>query len=127
VTQKYSDVVNGVTFAGTQTEYCSGRQWNIGEAMSPIGMQWNFLPRRYLQPILAFDAGYMYSTRPIPIGGAGSFNFTFDFRGGFELFRSSTRSLRVEYSYHHISNKDSAMQNPGIDNGVFHVSWVFGW
>jgi hypothetical protein len=126
IAQTYFNVENGVTYAGTQTEYCSGRQWTVGEAMSPIGMQWNFLPRRYLQPILAGHAGYMYSTRPIPVAGAGSFNFTFDFRGGFELFRSSTHSFRVEYSYHHISNKDSAIENPGIDNGVFHVSWVFG-
>ncbi len=33
---------NGVTYSGTLTYACSGRRWTIGEAMSPIGMQWNF-------------------------------------------------------------------------------------
>ncbi|MGD0631952.1 MAG: hypothetical protein ABR987_21690, partial [Terracidiphilus sp.] len=57
----------GVTFAGTQTMICSGRQWNIGEAISPVGFQWNFLPRRKLQPLFIGHGGYMYSTKPIPI------------------------------------------------------------
>jgi opacity protein-like surface antigen len=122
----YNYTVAGVTYSGTQTDTCQGRQWTIGEAFAPAGMQWNFLPRRKLQPIVAAHGGYMYSTRAIPTVNAGSFNFTFDVGAGFELYRTHSHSYRVEYRYHHISNHDTADDNPGIDNGVVQLSWVFG-
>jgi opacity protein-like surface antigen len=102
------------------------RRWVIGEAISPIGFQWNFMPRHKLQPIVTGHGGYMYSTQPIPTSDAGSFNFTFDIGAGFELYRSKGRSIRAEYRYHHISNHNTADTNPGIDNGVFQVTYSFG-
>ena len=117
---------NGVTYSGTETFSCSGRRWTIGEAMSPIGMQWNFQPRRKTQLFLTGHGGYMYSTKPIPVLNAGSFNFTFDFGAGFELYRSRTKSIRAEYRYHHISNHGTAQENPGIDSGLIQVTYAFG-
>jgi opacity protein-like surface antigen len=117
---------NGDTFAGTETYACSGRRWTIGEAIAPVGFQWNFEPRRRLEPFLSAHGGYMYSTRPIPLNGAGSFNFTFDFGAGLELYHSHAQSIRAEYRIHHISNNETAYENPGIDNGVLQVSWTFG-
>lgn len=126
VTYSYSTTVNGVTYSGTETYSCYGRQWTIGEAMSPIGMQWNFQPRRKMQPFVDGHGGYMYSTRPIPIAGAGSFNFTFDVGAGIELYRSKAQSVRFEYRYHHISNHGTANVNPGIDNGIFQLTYAIG-
>ena len=117
---------NGVTYSGTLTYSCSGRRWTMGEAMSPIGFQWNFLPRHKTQPFLIGHGGYMYSTQPIPIIQAGSFNFTFDLGAGFEVYRSRTRSIRIEYRYHHISNHNTAQENPGIDSGLFQATYAFG-
>jgi opacity protein-like surface antigen len=116
----------GVTYIGTETFACSGRRWTIGEAMSPVGFQWNFLTHRKMQPFFIGHGGTMYSTQPIPLPEAGSFNFTFDLGAGVELYRNKTRSIRAEYRYHHISNHDTAMENPGIDNGLFQVSYAFG-
>lgn len=114
------------TYSGTFTSSCTGRRWTIGEGISPVGFQWNFLPRRKLQPFLISHGGYMYSTQSIPVPDSGSFNFTFDLGAGFELYRSKTRSIRAEYRYHHISNNNTANQNPGIDNGLFQVTYSFG-
>lgn len=116
----------GVTYSGTQSIYCSGRRWTIGEAFSPVGFQWNFLPRRKMQPFFIGHGGYMYSTKPIPIDEAGSFNFTFDLGAGIELYRNKTQSIRAEYRYHHISNHNTANENPGIDNGLFQLTYSFG-
>ncbi|HTW48889.1 MAG TPA: acyloxyacyl hydrolase [Acidobacteriaceae bacterium] len=120
------ELPNGEVFAGTETYSCFGRRWTIGEAISPVGFQWNFMPRRRLEPFLSAHGGYMYSTRPIPIDDSGSFNFTFDFGAGLELYRSHSQSIRVEYRYHHISNHGTAYENPGIDNGVVQLSWTLG-
>lgn len=121
----FSQTVDGVTYSYTYVDTCS-RQWTVGEGMSPVGFQWNFLPRHKLQPFLTGHGGYMYSSRPIPDAYAGSFNFTFDGGAGFELYRSRTRSIRAEFRYHHISNHETARDNPGIDNGVFQITYAFG-
>lgn len=127
VTQNYSfPGSNGETESGTATLSCRGRRWTMGEAISPLGMQWNFRPRHKLQPFLTCHGGYMYSSKEIPVDSAGSFNFTFDFGAGLEFYRSPTRSVRVEFRYHHISNGNTARMNPGIDNGLFQVTYLFG-
>ena len=126
ITSSYGYTSNGILYQGTTTESCYSRQWTIGQAISPIGMRWNFRPTHRLQPFLAGHGGYMYSTHPIPIFNAGSFNFTFDVGAGIEWYRTPHQSLRFEYRFHHISNANTAQTNPGIDNGLFQVSYVFG-
>lgn len=122
----YSYTSNNITYSGVDTFTCHGRQWTIGEAISPIGMQFNFMPGRRLQPLVETHGGYIYSTHPIPILEAGSFNFTAEAGVGFEYFRTQRQSIRVEYRYHHISNDDTSFANPGIDNAVFQVAYMFG-
>jgi hypothetical protein len=117
---------NGIVHSGSFSQFCHGRQWTAGQAMSPLGMQWNFLSRHKIQPLFTAHIGYVYTAKPVPVAFAGSFNFTFDFGAGIELYRSRTRSLRVEYRIHHTSNDNSATENPGIDSGLFQVGYVFG-
>jgi hypothetical protein len=113
--------VDQYTYVNTCT-----RRWVVGQAMSPAGMRWNFLPSRKLQPFFVAHGGYMYSSQAIPVQQAGNFNFTFDMGAGVEIYRSHTRSLRLEYRVHHISNKETAPANPGIDSGIFQVAYTFG-
>lgn len=114
---------NGDTYTDTST---CGRRWVAGEAMSPVGFQWDFLPQRRLQPFVDGHGGFMYSAHQVPVDYAGSFNFTFDFGAGFEYFRSPRRSIRAEYRYHHLSNHNTALENPGVDSGLLQVSYCFG-
>lgn len=117
---------SGTVYSGTITYYCHGREWTIGQALSPVGFQWNLRPQHRVQPFLIGHGGTMFSTHPIPLQSAGSFNFTFDLGAGIEIFRSPTHSVRAEFRYHHISNDYTAEQNPGIDNGVFQLTYAFG-
>ena len=116
---------NGVTYSGTVVTTCD-RIWTVGEAFSPVGFQWNFRPRQRLQPVVIGHGGYMYSTQAIPVDYAGSFNFTFDLGVGLEFYQSTSQSIRADYRYHHISNHSTAEINPGIDNGIFQVTYSFG-
>jgi opacity protein-like surface antigen len=116
---------NGAIYSGTEEGTCD-RRWTMGQALSPIGMQLNFTPRRRVQPFLIAHGGYMYSTNQIPMINAGSFNFTFDAGAGIEFYFSGTQSIRAEYRFHHISNADTAASNPGIDNALFQVTYAFG-
>lgn len=116
---------SGAIYMQSITTTCS-RRWTIGEGMMPVGFQWNFLPRHRIQPFLVGHGGYMYSSHAIPVQDAGHFNFAFDFGAGIEIFRNSKRSLRLDYRYHHISNHDTANNNPGIDNGLAEITYCFG-
>ena len=120
----YADTT-GTIFSGTVRLSCK-RVWTVGEAMSPIGFQWNFRPRHKIQPILIGHGGYLYSTKPVPVDDAGSFNFTFDLGAGVEIYRSESNSIRADYRLHHISNDNTAEINPGIDSGVLQVTYSFG-
>ncbi|WP_433966084.1 acyloxyacyl hydrolase [Tunturiibacter gelidiferens] len=123
----------GSPFTAVFTYTCS-RRWTYGQGLSPLGLKVNLFPHHRLQPVFIMAAGYMFSTRPIPIPTAGSFNFTLEFGAGLELYRQRTssgsifgnRSLRTEYRYHHISNAFTATSNPGIDSGLFQVTFAFG-
>ncbi len=117
--------LNGVTYTWSETTTCS-RRWTIGEGMMPVGFQWNFIPHHRIQPFLIGHGGYMYSSHAIPVQDAGHFNFAFDFGAGVEIFRNSKRSLRLDYRYHHISNHNTAYENPGIDNGLAEITLCFG-
>ena len=121
----FSDTLEGTTFTGTITNTCK-RTWTAGSAFSPIGLQWNFRPRRRLQPIVIAHGGYMYSSQVIPVNFAGAFNFTFDFGAGLEFYHTNTSSFRADYRYHHISNHNTADVNPGIDSGVLQITYSFG-
>lgn len=126
-TEPYQNTVpDGTVYSGTDLYFCHGRQWTVGEAMSPVGFQWNFRPRRQLQPFLIGHGGYMYSSKAVPTADSGSFNFTFDFGFGLEWFETARSSVRLDYRYHHISNHGTAFENPGIDNGVFQLTYAFG-
>jgi opacity protein-like surface antigen len=103
-----------------------GRRWNYAQSFSPVGFKQSFRPNKAVQPFVAGTVGYMYSSVPIPTEQSGSFNFAFDFGAGVEVFRSAKRSVSLEYRYHHFSNKGTASQNYGVDNGVFKVSYSFG-
>lgn len=122
----YTSVSQGVIHTDEFTESCPGRRWTYGAGMSPVGFKWNFLVRSRFQPIFTGLAGMMFSTQQIPVNDASSWNFTFEFGAGVEYFRSSNRSIRAEWRFHHISNDFTARENPGIDSGLFQLTYSFG-
>jgi len=123
----------GNTYTSVTTGTC-GRQWTFGQGFSPAGLKVNLLPRHAIQPVITALGGYMFSAQAIPVNGAGSFNYTLEIGAGVELYRSrgtsdsrfGKRSVRAEYRYHHISNKNTALTNPGIDSGLLQVTYAFG-
>ena len=121
----FSSIINGTLFSETQLVQC-GRRWTYAQGFSPLGTRINFLPHHRLQPTTSLLVGEMLSSKKIPIDTAGSFNFTFEFGVGLEFYQTQSRSIRLEYQIHHFSNADTAQENPGVDNGVFKLTYNFG-
>jgi opacity protein-like surface antigen len=113
------------TYAGTIYITC-GRQMNYAQGFSPFGMRVNLRPSHRLQLTFSTLEGYIFSTKPLPVANAGSFNFTFDFGVGLEYYLQRHRSVRLEYRLQHYSNDYTAYANPGVDSGIFKLTYTFG-
>jgi hypothetical protein len=120
-----TDPSTGIHYSETILTTC-GRRWTYAQGLSPAGTRINLLPHRRLEPTASFLAGYMLSTKKIPLDTAGTFNFTFEFGAGLEYYQSQSRSIRLEYQIHHFSNASTAQENPGVDNGLFKITYNFG-
>jgi hypothetical protein len=117
--------IGPTTYEFYQQETC-GRRTVVEQGFAPGGIRINLAPRHRLQSPFSSNAGYMFSTQEVPIPGAGSFNYTFDFGGGLEYYLSHTRSVRLEYQVQHYSNKQTADFNPGVDSGFIMLTFGFG-
>ena len=109
----------------TLVRTCSTR-WTYAGGLSPLGQRINFGPRHRIQPFVVGNAGFLVSSRDVPVDDSSSFNFTFEFGAGVEFFRDSGHSWSAEYRLHHLSNAYTGNLNPGIDNPVIKVTYTIG-
>jgi hypothetical protein len=90
-----------------------------GFAMSPIGLEAQIRLTSRWRAYGAGAAGGVLFTREVPTAYSRAFNYTFEVGGGLLWQYRSRDSLRVGYKFHHLSNYDTAPDNPGIDGAVF--------
>jgi lipid A 3-O-deacylase PagL len=102
------------------------RQWTYAGGLNPFGIKMNFRPRHRLQPVVTGAGGFFISRRDIPVDHAAAFNFSFELGAGLEWFFQPHRSFRLDYRVHHISNAETGTLNPGIDSGLFQLTYSFG-
>lgn len=124
-TSSSTDPSTGILYTATYVNTC-GRHWTYVTGFSPFGSRINLRPHARLQPTANLLAGLLVSAKQIPLPGAGSFNFTFEVGAGLEYYLRPARSLRLEYQYQHFSNAATATDNPGVDNGLFKLTYAFG-
>ena len=109
-----------------QARFFYERQWTYSAGVNPLGIKLNLGPRHRLQPVILGAAGCLVSTRDMPVDHASTFNFSFEFGAGFEWFYRPARSMRIDYRIHHISSAYIGTKNPGVDSGIFQVTYSFG-
>jgi hypothetical protein len=95
--------------------------------VTPLGMQVNFRNGHRLQPFFDAHGGILYFTRQEPVPNSSQFNFTFNFGTGVQVFTGKRSSLLLGYKYHHISNNETAPENPGVDSNEFYAGYVWRW
>ena len=118
-------VTSNQVYAGTAT-YIGGMRSTYASGLSPLGYRLSALPRKRIQPFVTALGGFVAAPRDLPVFNSAAFNFTFELGGGVEVFRTHTRSCRLEYRYHHLSNGGRGSVNPGVDSGVFKMTYSFG-
>jgi opacity protein-like surface antigen len=119
-------VTQNRVYPGTAT-YIGGTRSTYVAGFSPLGYKLSLLPHRRFQPFVTGLGGFAVSPRDIPVFNSSAFNFTFEMGAGVEIYRTHTRSCQLEYRYHHLANTSAnTTDNPGIDSGVFKVTYSFG-
>jgi opacity protein-like surface antigen len=118
-------VTQNHVYEGTAT-YIAGTRSTFVSGVSPLGYKLKAFPHRRLQPFVTGLGGFAVSPRDIPVFNSSAFNFTFEFGAGVEVFQTHTRSVQLEYRYHHLANAGNGAENPGIDSGVFKATYSFG-
>jgi len=116
---------NGVTYTQTITQQCSSR-WTYAGGINPLGQRVNFATRHSVQPYVVANAGFLVSPRDLPVNDSARFNFTFEGGGGVEWFQDGRHSIGLDYRVQHLSNAYRGHYNPGIDSGMFRVTYRVG-
>lgn len=99
-----------------------GRQSTYAAAVTPLGARISAMPHWRLQPSLALDLGFVFSSRDIPVDNSAQFNYLLSFGPGVQFFGDNHTSWRVDYMIRHVSNAGKGDQNPGIDQGVLRIT-----
>ena len=94
----------------------------FGAGANPLGVQVNFGHKR-VQPFANSSIGFLYFNRQVPAPDSSQFNFTFNFGAGLQFFTGSRRAFTIGYKYHHLSNADTGIINPGIDSNVIYMGF----
>jgi opacity protein-like surface antigen len=100
-------------FEGFRTVY--------GLGVSPVGFEAGLHVGRGVRVYATTAAGFVYFVKPVPLPDARRFNYTFEGGGGVEFQMRSEWWLRMGYKFHHLSNGNSASDNPGVDANVLMV------
>jgi hypothetical protein len=68
-----------------------------------------------VKPFGFFSAGMLFLNDKLPAGDGASLNYLINLGAGLEFSISQKTSLQIGYHLQHLSNGNSAGQNPGID------------
>jgi hypothetical protein len=108
------------------------REIVYGAGGSPAGLQFTFRPRGRMQPFVGISGGMIYFNEPLPgIDGVPPerrgtrFNFMADLGAGVRFIVRGTRALTIGYAYHHVSNGERGMVNPGFESNLLYAGWSF--
>lgn len=99
------------------------RQNTYGIGFEPASFRFLFLPSRRLKPFVQVGAGFIFTSKPVPVPQSPRYNFIGDFGGGLMYSVSERRTINFGYRYFHISNMNIGVVNPGYNANVFYVGY----
>jgi hypothetical protein len=71
----------------------------------------------------ATAAGMLLFNQEYPLAGAGHIDFTLELGGGVRVSLANRGKIELGYRFHHLSNANSAAQNPGVDANVLYAGY----
>ncbi len=95
--------------------------WGVG--LVPLGLEGQVQVFHRWQVYAAGGVGIAQFTRPVPVANARAHNYTAEFGGGVLWQYRCGVWLHAGFKFHHLSNLNTAPQNPGLDANLVHLGW----
>lgn len=92
---------------------------------SPFGLQFNFRPKKRVQPFLGLSLGMLLFNKTTPNDLGKRLNFSTEGGAGIEYRLSNKKALTFGYKFYHISNASRGIENPGYDAQLIYFGYTF--
>jgi len=92
---------------------------------SPFGLQFNFRPKKKLQPFLALSLSALIFNKTTPNDLGQRLNFGSEGGAGVEYRLSNKKAVTFGYKWYHISNASRGEINPGYDGQMLYLGYPF--
>lgn len=93
-----------------------------GFGLSPVGFMFNKYSENRFSPFFQATGGFIYMQDYFPTDRSKRFNYTFDIALGLNLKLNHSFILSTGYKFHHISNAETGIENPGLDSNFFFIT-----
>lgn len=101
------------------------RETTYGFGIQPAGFRFFFRPKSRWKPYVQLGAGFVFTSKPVPVPQSPSYNFIGDFGGGIIYSLKRRHTINFNYRYFHISNMNIGKINPGYNANVFSIGYSF--
>ncbi|MGD9562486.1 MAG: acyloxyacyl hydrolase [Pyrinomonadaceae bacterium] len=92
---------------------------------SPFGLQFNFRPKKKVQPFLGLSLSALVFNKTTPNDLGQRLNFGSEGGAGVEYRLSDKKALTFGYKFYHISNASRGEINPGYDAQMLYLGYTF--
>lgn len=92
---------------------------------SPFGLQFNFRPKKKVQPFLGLSLSALVFNKTTPNDLGKRLNFGSEGNLGIEYRLSNKKALTFGYKFYHISNASRGDVNPGYDAQMLYLGYTF--
>ncbi|HMQ05031.1 MAG TPA: acyloxyacyl hydrolase [Pyrinomonadaceae bacterium] len=92
---------------------------------SPFGLQFNFRPRKKIQPFVGLSLSALVFNERTPNELGTKLNFASEGGAGIEYRLADKKAITLGYKWYHISNAGRGTVNPGFDAQLFYLGYTF--
>lgn len=101
------------------------RETRYAFGASPFGLQFNFRPRKKIQPFLGLSLSALVFNKTTPNDLGTRLNFGSEGGAGIEYRLSNKKAITFGYKFYHISNASRGEINPGFDAQMLYLGYTF--
>lgn len=117
-----ADIIPYIHFDYPKRDENDRRVSRSGFGFSPVGFLLVNRVSGFFSPYLQTSGGIIYMEDNFPTDKARRLNFTFDITLGNKIELNSFALLSFGYKFHHISNAETGVQNPGLDSNFLFLT-----
>ncbi len=101
------------------------RETRYAFGASPFGLQFNFRPRKKLQPFIGLSLAALVFNKTTPNDLGKKLNFGSEGGVGIEYRLANKKAVTFGYKFYHISNASRGEVNPGYDAQLLYLGYTF--